>query len=686
MRKSNLTVWFLTLFVASWWGGVEPSNADVCFIVGGCDKPSIETKDCNSLGYKEKSCDGVKEIVYDTCVSKGEKFVKCTCNPNYYMLTERPTNEAAYDIEECTKIDGKKLYRATCKSDYKYTLSKITREDGETNSSVCSAGQTPVADGGICTMLYGANANNANKVLYKDCDCDSTYKYKKETPGFSYSGTCTYKYGDNAGETLYTTVTCDTGNSYQAGECKAPLLEDKAYTHSQQKELTCRTCKCPARYKYASNNLTGNFAVDGNQCGDLYDDYKCLNGWTKDTCFNIKGRPKLCETDTNTTYSVKCSKTCSGYNANYTFSSSCGDAENVCVKVTEDTGTLTCYKKEKAVCPTGYILGSCPSGKTCDTTTATNDTSKTCYKEKATCPTEYYVAEGDCKNSSYDGNPNHKAAICVDENKNGAVCYRPKKCKEINSSYHEANIGGVKEITTSRGLWYIETAGDYGYVRCIKKGKGSSSTWYYMYGTSTNSPHTDDNGLIFYWPSNQSKVDLGGNMAGVKLNGPYTNGGSFGYYDHAVSLKDDPECNGNKGNYINGAGETDYDRNCYKAKINNSACSIVQRIADCNATALHALPTKEMLEKIAENITSINEALKKAGGDQFTTTNCYWGVGTNKGDEYTRYKLYYYNGKWQVSDVNENSSGTTCKIRSIYFMKNGLQRYRKGKKTFGQSF
>ena len=294
----------------SLYGGVEPSNADVCFIVGGCEKPKIETRDCDKLGYKDKSCDGVKKIVYDTCVSKGEKFVKCTCNPNYYMLTASPSNATAYDIEECTKVDGKKLYRATCKKDYIYTLSTIKREDGKTNSSVCGAGKTPVADGGICTMLYG---DNANKVLYKDCDCNSTYQYDKQkengvvVEGFKYEGECKYTYGTKAGETLYTTVTCDTNNHYQSDVCKEPLVEDKAYKHSQKKDLTCRTCKCPDRYKYASDKLTGNFAVDGTKCGDLYDDYKCQNGWTKTDC---TGDTKYnCETDTNKTYTdVKCYK------------------------------------------------------------------------------------------------------------------------------------------------------------------------------------------------------------------------------------------------------------------------------------------------------------------------------------------------------------------------------------------
>ena len=556
MRKSNLTVWLLTLFVASWWGGVEPSNADVCFIVGGCDKPRINTKECKSLGYTRTSCDSVKEIVYDTCVSKGEKYVKCTCNPNYYMLTGKPSNAEAYDIEECTKLDGKKIYRATCKSGYKYSLSTIAREDGKTNSSQCSTGKIPVADGGICTMLYGSNAN---KVLYKDCDCNSTYKYEKETPGFSYSGTCTYKYGDNAGKTLYTTVSCDTGNSYQAAACSAPLTEDKVYKHSQS-GLSCRTCKCPERYKYASNNLTGNFAVAGNQCGGLYDDYTCMNGWKKDRCVNIKNQPKRCEKDTNTTYSVTCYKTCTGYNANYSSSSNCGDAENACVKVTENTGQLTCYKKERAVCPTGYTLGSCPSGKTCDTTTATNDASKTCYKEKPTCPTGYYVAEADCKNSSYDGDSSHKANTCVSEEKNGTTCYRPQRCKEIDSSYHEAHIGGVKEITTRRDtLWYISEAVYPGYVKCIKSDKYNSSTWYYMYGTSMSTPPNDSNGRIFYWSSTSNQFDWAhqSNMAGVQLHN-YASCGSFGCYDHAVSLKDHPHCNQNDGTHRNRAREKGY--------------------------------------------------------------------------------------------------------------------------------
>ncbi len=221
----------------------------MCFIVGGCDKPSIETKDCNSLGYKEKSCDGVEKIVYDTCVSKGEKFVKCTCNPNYYMLTEKPTNEAAYDIEECTKVDGKKLYRATCKSDYKYSLSEITREDGKTNSMLCETGKTPVADGGICTMLYGDNAN-ANKVLYKDCDCNSSYQYDKQkengvvVEGFKYEGECTYKYGKKATETRYSSVTCDKSKDYISTNCSGNMKEDKTAFHSAA-NLTCRTCKAP---------------------------------------------------------------------------------------------------------------------------------------------------------------------------------------------------------------------------------------------------------------------------------------------------------------------------------------------------------------------------------------------------------------------------------------------------------
>ena len=370
------------------------------------------------MGY-EPVC-GEHKVEYDSCTSQGKRYVKCTCDPNYYMLTANPSNATAYDIEKCETYDKKMRYRATCKSDYRFTLSTIKREDGEKNSSVCDAGKTPVADGGICTMLYG---NNVNKILYKDCDCDSTYIYKKETPGFSYTGACTYKYGDNADETLYTMVTCDTNNHYQSDACKEPLVEDKAYKHSQ-KDLTCRTCKCPDRYKYASDKLTGNFAVDGTKCGDLYDDYKCQNGWTKDKCFIIRGKPKLCETDTNTTYNVKCSKTCSGYNKNYTGLSSCGDEENACVKVTEDTGTLTCYKKEKAVCPTGYTLGSCPSGKTCDTTTATNDTSKTCYKEKPTCPTGSYMTADECERD------NHGTGICKSFVSNGNTCY--DNCRRVS--------------------------------------------------------------------------------------------------------------------------------------------------------------------------------------------------------------------------------------------------------------
>ena len=425
MRKSNLTVWFLTLFVASWWGGVEPSNADVCFIVGGCDKPSIETKDCNSLGYKEKSCDGVKEIVYDTCVSKGEKFVKCTCNPNYYMLTERPTNEAAYDIEECTKIDGKKLYRATCKSDYKYTLSKITREDGETNSSVCSAGQTPVADGGICTMLYGANANNANKVLYKDCDCDSTYKYKKETPGFSYSGTCTYKYGDNAGETLYTTVTCDTGNYYQSTDCNSPKVVDDTtkVTNSQKKELSCWKCKCPATYQYPAqmqNGITGS----NKECGTLWDEYTCpakllANCPSGAVCDTVRGATEA----VSSAYNAKCYKC----NLNVHKYLSSTDTTNYADFITFGgeckQDNISHYRD--ASCKSPYQSKDCASGYEKDggdkiLYTYNGVKTLSCWKCKKACPTGTYATADLCKNA---GN----ADECVKNANTG--CYRAYNCK-----------------------------------------------------------------------------------------------------------------------------------------------------------------------------------------------------------------------------------------------------------------
>ena len=407
----------------SLYGGVEPSNADVCFIVGGCKKPSINTKECTSLGYTRTSCDSEREIVYDTCVSKGEKYVKCTCNPNYYMLTGKPSNAEAYDIEECTKVDGKKLYRATCKSDYKYSLSTITRENGKTNSRVCDTGKTPVTDGGICTMLYGPNAN---KVLYKDCDCNSTYKYKKETLGFSYSGACTYKYGDNATTTLYSSVTCDATKGYISTSCSGNMKEDKKVVHSAA-NVTCRTCKAPACPICKSWQDCIDTYFDINVLHPLGGDITLNTSFNEDSngcwypifqsCTDIRLKQDEPYRDYPSTEipgmvngvvsSVKCIADCevfpiNGYNTEeqckeklpstkkckqvtYTGKSSVegyGDLSNL------GSRSLTCYVREAIKCPSGYTLGTCPSGKTCDTQTAENDASKTCYKEK-TCATVF---------------------------------------------------------------------------------------------------------------------------------------------------------------------------------------------------------------------------------------------------------------------------------------------------------
>lgn len=656
-----MLIGLLVLSLSTMWGGVKPSNAGVCFVVNGDCGQRVTVKGCEDLGnLRDCVAEGMlpDDKSAKQCTSGGVVYTSdCLCDQKKYKFnTATLQYNATYRAggDTCKDRTGTYCTQKLCRDEFKYIKSscdydmangrhclkeKVYREDGITGALIC--GTNKKAAGSVCRMLYGPNESES---LYKGCDCDpSYYPYTKLNKKQYVLGgsSCT---GITDGLTRYTDLLCPS--TYPNTSCNGNMVPEKTLY-----EVTL--IGAPTCYKCREKTCSEYGAKDGGYYADLS---SCKSAATKtQNCVKVDSAL----TGTRTCYK-RIERTCSVVG---------GITKEACVAKIDNTdvsSTHYCRKNtEFSDCYHFEIGGTCPVAPT--------------------CPTGYFADENDCKNSSYDGQSGHTANTCSSENKNGATCYRPTKCKEINSDFHEANIAGVKEIVAGgRQSWYIDMAVYPGYVKCIKKGTQSSSAWYYMYGTSLNSPHTNSNGRIFYWPSNQSKVDWEKQsvMAGVQLKG-YTSAGSFGYYDHAVSLKNDPACNGNGGSYLNGSGKLN--GSCYQADINNPACSIVSRIADCSSTSSHALPTKEMLEKIAANITQINEALKNAGGEQFVTTNCYWGVGTDKSDEYTRYVLHYNNGKWQVSKVSETSTGQTCKIRSIYFMRNGLQGYRNGKKTFANS-
>ena len=351
----------------------------MCFIVGGCEKPKIETRDCDKLGYKDKSCDGVKKIVYDTCVSKGEKFVKCTCNPNYYMLTERPSKAEAYKIDECETHDKKMRYRATCLAKYDFYTSGITKEDDSTKVQVCGSGK--LLDGDSCVMKYG---NNSEKEIYTGCICNrAVYKLEDKTYDFA---TLNQKCTDTSG-TYCKTAICNA--DLQTKECSGNYKNEEGwpksvtYTDTDGETKTARTC-----YKCREKTCT--------EYGYGYAGLEACNSGIANTqiCYASK------KTDVG---GVQCydrrDKTCADYNANYTDNSNCGDATNKCVAAS-GTGSLTCYKKQPKVC-TEYSQYN--NEQDCK-----NDINSKFYKCLNSNPesaggltTCYYAAEKTCKEMGY---------------------------------------------------------------------------------------------------------------------------------------------------------------------------------------------------------------------------------------------------------------------------------------------
>lgn len=356
MKKLNLSIglFCVAAFLSLW---CSPSDAGVCFVVGGNCGQTVEAKDCTKLGYKY--CDAAtKEGVGKSCTSAGKNYYeKCQCKKSVFPVKASEVGEK-YDgvAPSCTDDEGIHYTYKKCKSIYEYYtgVETVYREDKKTQATSCLTGAK--ADGDSCKMLY-----NATETLYEKCSCDrNIYKLNNKTESwYTLGGKCE----DSSGNIYYSTASC--------------------------------------AYPYTQVSCSGN---------NVAEDTKTLYDYTGSTF-------KIC---------YKCrEKTCNEYGSYYADEPSCksaAGATQTCAEVDKSlTGTRKCYKKVDIICPTGYKL-SCPSGKKCDTISATNDTSKTCYKEKTisgetdtpkSCPSADSSKFPSGKTCFYHTSPRYDKGDCV---------------------------------------------------------------------------------------------------------------------------------------------------------------------------------------------------------------------------------------------------------------------------------
>jgi len=349
------------------WGGVGPSEAGVCFVVGDCGQNNakkIESKNCSSLGYtiKKGSCPAHQVESGGSCTSGGVTYYeKCVCDPEYYKYTAQDAN-SKYELKE--KCDKEERYaRKVCRANYKFvnvTSASISAARNATLSSfhygfetclmtVSERGRDSYIDpnGDECSEAFGLEKVSSMGNItypfskYTKCECPEQYKYTDANRGeYELGGEhCTLNYKE-----YYESLRCPSDYLQEGLQtCADGKEKDDDSVISKSGAPTCFKCKCGSKYQYPAT-MDNGVVGSGNVCENLYDNYTCPSGYSQGNCPS----GATCEEISLTKTTILSRRDSSGI-----------------IRRTRQTTSYSgnCYKK--ITCSTGYTLGDCPSGKTC---------------------------------------------------------------------------------------------------------------------------------------------------------------------------------------------------------------------------------------------------------------------------------------------------------------------------------